>query len=114
MVPTAKAILVVEDDPGLRRLFTTALTLAGFDVREAANGYEAIHSVERNPPDLIVLDLLLPGFGGLGVQQEIAERAGTRLIPIVIVTGSTRRLDHLAVACVLRKPVDPDTLVETV
>ena len=110
----AKSILVVEDDPALRRLFTTALTLAGFEVREAPNGYEAIHSVERLPPDLIVLDLLLPGFGGLAVQQEIAERAGTRLIPIVIVTGSSRALDHLAVACVLRKPVDPDTLVETV
>jgi CheY-like chemotaxis protein len=114
VVPTAKAILVVEDDPGLRRMFTTALTLAGFDVREAPNGYEAIHSVQRNPPDLIVLDLLLPGFGGLGVQQEIAEHASTRLIPIVIVTGSTRALDHLAVARVLRKPVDPDALVETV
>jgi CheY-like chemotaxis protein len=113
-VTDRKAILVVEDDPASRRMFTTALTLAGFDVREAPNGYEAIHSVEQNPPDLIVLDLLLPGIGGLGVQQEIAERAGTRLIPIVIVTGSTRELDHLAVACVLRKPVDPDVLVETV
>ena len=109
-----KTILVVEDDPALRKLFTTALALAGFEVREAPNGYEAIHSVERHPPDLIVLDLLLPGFGGLGVQQEIAERAGTRLIPIIIVTGSTRELDHLTVACVLRKPVDPDLLVETV
>jgi CheY-like chemotaxis protein len=109
-----KAILVVEDDPALRRLFATALGQAGFDVREAPNGYEAIHSVKRDPPDLIVLDLLLPGFGGLGVQQEIAEHASTRLIPIVIVTGSTRELDHLAVACVLRKPVDPDTLVDTV
>ena len=109
-----KAVLVVEDDPASRRLFATALTLAGFDVREAPNGYEAIHSVERNPPDLIVLDLLLPGFGGLAVQQEFTERAGTRLIPIVIVTGSTRELDHLAVAGVLRKPVDSDALVETV
>ena len=98
----------------MRRLFTTALGLAGFDIVEAPNGYEAIHAVERHRPDLIVLDLLLPGFGGLGVQQEIADRASTKHIPIVIVTGSTRELDHLAVACVLRKPVDPDVLVETV
>src|SRR5436190_18186708 len=95
-------------------MFTTALAHAGFMVQEAPNGYEAIHSVERKQPDLIVLDLLLPGFGGLGVQQEIAERAATKLIPIVIVTGSHRDLDHLKVACVLRKPVDPDTLVDTV
>ena len=95
-------------------MFTTALALAGFTVQEASNGYEAIHSVERHRPDLIVLDLLMPGFGGLGVQKDIADRAATKLIPIVIVTGSNRNLDHLAVARVLRKPVDPDTLVETV
>ena len=110
----AKKILVVEDDRDLRNMFSTALGFAGFDVREAANGYEAIHSVDRHPPDLIVLDLLLPGFGGLSVQQEVAERAVTRHIPIVIVTGSHRDLAHLSVACVLRKPVNPDELVATV
>ena len=88
--------------------------MAGFDVLEAPNGYEAIHSVERQLPDVIVLDLLLPGFGGLSVQRDIADRAMTRHIPIVIVTGSTRPLDNLAVACVLRKPVDPDELVAKV
>lgn len=107
-------MLVVDDDAELRRLFRTALELAGFEVREAPNGYEAIHSVDRKAPDLIVLDLALPGFGGLGVQKEIADRASTRHIPIVIVTGSSRELDKLDVACVIRKPVDPDTLVATV
>lgn len=105
---------MVEDDADLRGMFSTALEFAGFDVRQAPNGYEAIHSVDRHPPDLIVLDLLLPGFGGLSVQKEIAERAVTRHIPIVIVTGSHRDLDHLSVACVLRKPVNPDELVSTV
>jgi two-component system phosphate regulon response regulator PhoB len=113
-VDKRKTVLVVEDDAALRQMFATALTLAGFDVLEAANGYEALHSVERHPPDIIVLDLLLPGFGGLSVQKDIADRAATKHIPIVIVTGSTRALDHLAVACVLRKPVDPDELVATV
>jgi CheY-like chemotaxis protein len=113
-VTARKTILVVEDDAVLRGLFITALSGAGFSVQEAPNGYEAIHSVDHQRPDLIVLDLLLPGFGGLGVQKEIADRAATKHIPIVIVTGSTRELDHLSVACVLRKPVDPDELVETV
>jgi CheY-like chemotaxis protein len=113
-VTPGKTILVVDDDTDLRRMFSMALELAGFTVHEAANGYEAIHSVDRHRPDLIVLDLLLPGFGGLSVQQEIAERAVTRHIPIVIVTGSHRDLAHVSVACVLRKPVDPDELVATV
>jgi two-component system, OmpR family, response regulator MprA len=113
-VTEGQTILVVEDDAALRGLFTAALAAAGFEPREASNGYEAIHSVDRDRPDLIVLDLLLPGFGGLGVQREIADRAATKHIPIVIVTGSTRELDHLSVACVLRKPIDPDELVDTV
>ena len=107
-------VLVVEDDAALRQMFVTALTIAGFEVLEAPNGYEAIHSVERQLPDIIVLDLLLPGFGGLSVQRDIADRAMTKHIPIVIVTGSTRPLDNLPVACVLRKPVDPDELVAKV
>lgn len=114
LVKEGKTILVVEDDAALRGLFMTALRTAGFTVREAPNGYEAIHSVDKHRPDLIVLDLLLPGFGGLGVQREITDRAATKHIPIVIVTGSTRELDHLSVACVLRKPVDPEELVATV
>ena len=107
-------VLVVEDDAALRKMFVTALTMAGFDVVEAPNGYEAIHSVERQLPDVIVLDLLLPGFGGLSVQRDIADRAMTKHIPIVIVTGSARPLDNLPVACVLRKPVDPEELVAKV
>jgi two-component system, OmpR family, phosphate regulon response regulator PhoB len=113
-VTSAKTILVVEDDPALRRLFTTALGQAGYEVLEAPNGYEAMHLVDRRRPDLIVLDLLLPGFGGLGVQKELGQRAISKDIPIVIVTGSIRNLEDVPVACVLRKPVDPDALVETV
>ena len=107
-------VLVVEDDAALRKMFVTALTMAGFDVVEAPNGYEAIHSVERQLPDVIVLDLLLPGFGGLSVQRDIADRAMTKHLPLVIVTGSARPLDNLPVACVLRKPVDPEELVAKV
>jgi CheY-like chemotaxis protein len=113
-VDKRQRVLVVEDDAALRQMFAMALTMAGFDVLEAPNGYEAIHSVERQLPDIIVLDLLLPGFGGLSVQRDIADRAMTRHIPIVIVTGSTRPLDNLPVACVLRKPVDPEELVTKV
>ena len=50
----------------------------------------------------------------LSVQRDIADRAVTKHIPIVIVTGSTRPLDNLPVACVLRKPVDPEELVQWV
>lgn len=114
-VPAArKKILVVEDDDDLRGMFQTALSISGFDVREARSGFEALRTIDSNPPDLILLDLRLPGIDGFAVHQEIAANAFTRNIPVVIVTASTDDLSHVDVACVLRKPVHPDKLLSTV
>jgi DNA-binding response OmpR family regulator len=107
-------ILVVEDDADLRRMFRTALTLAGFAVHDVAVGIEALRYIDLEPPDLIVLDLMLPDMSGLVIRQEIAAHAHTRRIPIVVVTGTSVDLSSLDVACVLRKPVTPDELVRVV
>jgi two-component system response regulator RpaA len=109
-----KRVLVVEDDAALRRLFRTVLALAGFDVEDAADGVEALRLIEARPPDLVVLDLVLQVLDGVSVQQELAARALTRHIPIVVVTGSTIDVDAFNVACVLRKPVLADDLIKTV
>jgi CheY-like chemotaxis protein len=109
-----QTILVVEDDEDLRRLFRTALALAGYDVIEAGDGLEALQRIEEARPDLVILDLMLPGFNGVIVRQELAAQVLTRHIPVVIITGSPVMPDSLDVACVLRKPVDPDDLIDTV
>lgn len=109
-----KRILIVEDDGDLRRMFRTALSLAGFEVDEASDGLEALRIIEARAPDLVVLDLTLRALDGLSVQQELAARSITSHIPIVIVTASTLPLDGVDVACILRKPVLPDELVRTV
>jgi two-component system alkaline phosphatase synthesis response regulator PhoP len=105
---------VVEDDPDLRRMYRTALTLARFEVQEASVGIDALRRLDQERPDLVVLDLLLPDISGVVIRQEIAAHAHTRNIPIVIVTGSSMDLASLDVSCVLRKPVSPDELVQTV
>jgi DNA-binding response OmpR family regulator len=107
-------VLVVEDDQALRRMYRTALTLAGFNVLEADDGLAALHFLDDRAPDIVVLDLILPTISGLVVQQEIAAHAHTRNIPIVVVTGSDLSLDHVDVPCVLRKPVSPESLVDAV
>jgi DNA-binding response OmpR family regulator len=107
-------ILIVEDDPDLRRLWRLALTLEGFDVTEAADGLDALRLIEEDPPALLVLDLGLPRLSGQAVRQEIAAHAVTRDLPIIVVTGSGEDLDHLSVPCVLRKPFSPEHLVQTV
>ena len=110
----AKRILIVDDDADLRRLFRMTLTIAGYVVQDASDGVEALQLIENDPPDLVILDLMLRALDGISVQQELASRAVTRDIPIVIVTGSS--LDPIGdnVACVLRKPVFPDDLLRTV
>ena len=107
-------ILVVEDDPAVRRMYRTALGFAGFTVVEAEDGLTALQHLDERAPDLVILDLMLPTVSGLIVQQEIAAHPHTRDIPIVVVTGSEMNLDDLPVPCVLRKPITPDELVNTV
>lgn len=109
-----RTILVVDDDTDLRRMYRVALGLAGYQVVEAGDALDALSRLDRETPDLVILDIGLPGFSGLVVQEEIASQVATRHIPIVIVTGSSMALDHLAVPCILRKPVSPDRLVATV
>jgi len=107
-------VLVVEDDADLRHLYRTALALEGYTVREARSGFEALSSIDRNPPDLVVLDLGLPGIDGLAVREELAAGVQSRRIPIVIVTASASVPANIDVACVLTKPVSPDDLLQTV
>ena len=114
MAARRQTILIVEDDEDLRRLFRTALSLAGYDVVEAGDGLEALQRIDAAPPDLIVLDLVLPRLSGIAVRQEIAAQALTRDIPIVVITGSPVEPTGMDVACFLRKPVDADRMVEAV
>ena len=109
-----ETVLIVEDDPDLRRMYRAALALVGFEVIEAHDGLSALHVLEQRTADLVILDLMLPTLDGFTVQQEIAAHAGTRDIPILVVTGSTLPLDDLKVPCILRKPVSPDDLVGAV
>lgn len=111
----SRNILIIEDDVPLRRLYRTALTLAGFDVREAGDGFAALQALEESRPDLVVLDLMLPILNGFAVYEDLKGQAGTRDIPVVIVSGIEGVEDYrLAADCVFRKPVAPDTLVEAV
>ena len=107
-----RIILLVEDDTDLRGMFRTALTVAGFEVREAADGYDALVMLEQGRTDLMVLDLRLPRVDGLDVLQDI--RGRNERVPVVIVTASLDDLSHLPVACVLKKPVTPEKLIATV
>ena len=82
---TPLRILIVDDEPPIRRFLRTALAAQGYRVEEAADGEAALEFVKRNPVDLIVLDLGLPGIDGLDVVRRLRQ-AGSA-IPIVILSS---------------------------
>lgn len=110
-----QTVLIVEDELDLRGLYRTALMLAGYDVTEAGDGFEALKHLDTSIPDLVVLDLNLPHLDGRAVRQELAAQVHTRNIPVVVVTGASGPdLDHIDADCVLNKPVTPDRLIQVI
>jgi len=107
-------VLVVEDDERLRSQFRLALMTAGFITSSASNAVEALSSIDRIPPDAVVLEIGVPLFSGVLVRQQLRARPHTRDIPVVVVTDSTNRFDSLNVNCVLQKPVSPEQVVDAV
>ena len=96
-------------------MFRDALKfMGGFDVREAADGIDALRMIDEHQPDLIVLDVGLPMLDGLSVRDELASRSDTNEIPIIVVTGTSVDIAHLKDVPILRKPVLPDDLLASV
>ena len=110
-------ILVVDDEEEIRRLLTGLLTLAGFNVAAAGSGREALASVEQEPPDLIILDLGLPGMDGLEILRRIRERGGAAKVVVLTGYGTAQRAREamaLGVRDLLGKPFDLDRLLRIV
>jgi DNA-binding response OmpR family regulator len=80
-------VLLVEDEEQLRRVMKDLLEREGYTVAEARDGIQALDQADRHAPDIIVLDLNLPGVDGYTVLQQLRSRAATRTIPIVVLTA---------------------------
>jgi CheY-like chemotaxis protein len=80
-------VLLVEDEEPLRRVMKDLLERDGYVVTEARDGVQALDQVDRHAPDIIVLDLNLPGLDGYSVLQQLRSRPATRGIPIMVLTA---------------------------
>ncbi|MDQ2104222.1 response regulator [Azospirillum isscasi] len=78
-------VLVVDDEPPIRRFLRTTLSAQGYDIAEAEDGAKALEEVRRRPPDLLVLDLGLPGVGGLEVIRRL--RGDGVATPIIVLSS---------------------------
>jgi DNA-binding response OmpR family regulator len=87
--PAAKGacVLLVDDEDALRRVMRDLLARDGYEVVEARTGAEALDQVDRHAPDIIVLDLNLPGMDGYSVLSKLRSRPATQRIPVVVLTA---------------------------
>jgi DNA-binding response OmpR family regulator len=89
-----KRILIVDDEPHIRRLLAARLTAEGFEVAEASNGEDGLESIEEIPPDLVLLDLMMPGANGLEVLSRIRSRPDHGGMPVIILTAKGQDTDR--------------------
>jgi two-component system OmpR family response regulator len=81
-------LLVVDDDPDIRALMGEALAFHGYEIFTAVNGQEALDQVPECEPDLILLDIKMPGIDGYEVIRRLKGQEATRSIPIIVITAS--------------------------
>ena len=89
----AHSLLLVDDEPRIRRVLRLALEDEGYQVAEAANGYDALAALRRETPDVVLLDLMLPDRDGFTVCREIRR---TSDVPVIMVTARTDSHDVVA------------------
>lgn len=80
-------ILVVEDDPSVRGLLQTLLSAEGYDVATASDGLAGLVKATSSPPELVLLDLMMPDLGGVRVLEEMRDDPELSDIPVIVVTG---------------------------
>jgi CheY-like chemotaxis protein len=113
-MPTA---LIVEDEPEANKLLAMLVQFRGYRTDSAFNGREALAKVDREPPDIVFLDLMLPDVNGYEVCKALKGRKSTALIPVVMVTArvaAENRLRSYAIGAdrYIAKPYTPDQIYE--
>ena len=88
-------ILVVEDDHDIAQLLAITMKKAGYEVAVTENGYEALTAIRRHPPDLVILDLMIPGIDGFEVCKEMKRDPKTGAVPVLIVTARGEEIDRI-------------------
>jgi DNA-binding response OmpR family regulator len=114
-----RKVLVVEDDPDQLEVTRMSLKAAGFAIGTAANGFEALKKVRTVAPDLILLDVMMPGMDGFAVCETLRENPATASIPVLMLTGLCSHISQLVAfdagaTDYLVKPFVPEELVSKV
>ena len=112
-------ILIVEDEESLLKLESILLTSKGYDVRGVPNGLAALEAISQEPPDLVLLDIMLPEMDGFEVCRHIKENEATRHIPVIMLTAKKSREDmsrgeKVGADWYITKPFKSAMVIETI
>jgi excisionase family DNA binding protein len=113
-----RTILIVDDDPRLREFVRVNLEMEGYQVREAASAEEGLAALEDEPPDLILLDVMMPRMDGWEMLQRVQERHGVGSIPVIMFSGKVEEKDlegarQRGAQGFIGKPFNPQQLIES-
>jgi excisionase family DNA binding protein len=110
----AAGVLVVDDDPGLREFIRVNLEAEGYAVREAGSASEGLTALDEEPPDLILLDVLMPRMDGWEMLRRVQERHGVDAIQVIMYCGEHEHAGDLhehGAHAFIGKPFDPEKLL---
>lgn len=118
--PKSKTVMIVDDDDSIRELLEFVVKKEGFGVDKAADGEEALQKIAARKPSLILLDLMLPRYGGFEVLRQL-QGGETARVPIIVLTGrytdrSTAEMikQESNVVEFIEKPVKPPVLTQLI
>lgn len=115
-LPSGGRILVVDDEPHIRRVLSSILGNQGYEVRTARDGQEGLNALEGTETDLVILDLMMPGASGLEILSKIRASADHAETPVIILTAKGQDTDREAAMAggaddFLTKPFSPKKLL---
>jgi DNA-binding response OmpR family regulator len=117
---TNRRVVYVEDDQEMIDLVVLILSRRGFEVKGAHGGRNGLDLINQEPPDLVLLDLMMPGMDGWEVYQQLKANDKTRNIPVIIITAKAQAIDrvlglHIAkVDDYIAKPFRPQELIDSI
>lgn len=114
-----RRILIADDEHNIRHILDFSLNVEGFDVISAQDGEEALQLAASEAPDLIIMDVMMPGCGGIEACRRLKADARTRNIPVILLTARSSREDREAgeaagAAEYVTKPFSPQKVIDLV
>lgn len=115
-----RKVIIIEDEPAMIQLVTLILENRGFKVIGATGGTEGLDLIASENPDLVLLDLMMPGMNGWDVYQQMKADDEMKSIPVIVVTAKAQNIDkvlglHIAkVQDYITKPFSPADLLESI